>query len=231
MVAITMREVTDDIAGLSTVVISPAVAPFANVVMLHGYAMTPRDLAPFAHSMTLPARFLVPAGPVAAIQGGSAWWEIDHDARAGALAAGPRDLHLEHPAGAAEARAHLLRFLHEVQARWSRCPVVLIGFSQGGMLACDVLLRDRPAIAAMALLSTSRIFADEWRPLLKGLRELPVFVSHGRTDADLAFSAGEALRDLLAHAGARVMWVPHAQGHEIPLVVWRQLRKFLSVLA
>lgn len=226
-----MQETTDDIAGLRTVVISPAAAPFANVVMLHGYAMTPRDLAPFAHSMTLSARFLVPAGPVAAIQGGSAWWEIDHDARDGALAAGPRDLHLEHPAGAVEARAHLLRFLHEVGARWSGSPVVLLGFSQGGMLACDACLRDQPAIAAMALLSTSRIFADEWSPLATRVRDLPVFVSHGRADADLAFGAGEALRDLLAHAGARVTWVPHAQGHEIPLLVWRQLRKFLSVLA
>jgi phospholipase/carboxylesterase len=31
-------------------------------------------------------------------------------------------------------------------------------------------------------------------------------------------------------AGARVFWVPFDGGHEIPLVVWRGLRKFLRAL-
>jgi phospholipase/carboxylesterase len=56
-------------------------------------------------------------------------------------------------------------------------------------------------------------------------------VSHGRGDTDLAFAAGEALRDLLVSGGAAVTWVPFDQGHEIPLVVWRGLRKFLSTLS
>ena len=73
--------------------------------------------------------------------------------------------------------------------------------------------------------------AAEWQPLVERLRGLPVLVSHGRADPDLAFSAGEALRDLLAGGGADVTWVPFEQGHEIPLVVWRGLRKFLAPLS
>jgi phospholipase/carboxylesterase len=53
-------------------------------------------------------------------------------------------------------------------------------------------------------------------------------MSHGEADPDLAFSTGEALRDVLAAAGASVEWVPFEQGHEIPLLVWRRLRKFLQ---
>jgi phospholipase/carboxylesterase len=98
------------------------------------------------------------------------------------------------------------------------------------MLACDLLLRDQPPVAALALLSSSRIAADEWEPLGGRLRGLPVLVSHGRSDADLAFSAGEALRDFLVRGGAQVTWVPFEQGHEIPLPVWRSLRKFLLSL-
>jgi len=62
------------------------------------------------------------------------------------------------------------------------------------------------------------------------LRGLPAFVSHGRADQDLAFTAGEALRDFVLAGGAEVSWVPFDGGHEIPLVVWRALRKFLSAL-
>jgi phospholipase/carboxylesterase len=58
-----------------------------------------------------------------------------------------------------------------------------------------------------------------------------VLVSHGELDDDLAFSAGERLRDFVAAAGAVVTWVPFAQGHEIPLVVWRRVRKLLDALA
>ena len=39
-----------DIAGLSTTVIGPEDAPLT-LVLLHGYAMQPADLAPFAHAM------------------------------------------------------------------------------------------------------------------------------------------------------------------------------------
>jgi len=55
---------------------------------------------------------------------------------------------------------------------------------------------------------------------------LPVLVSHGTHDPDLAFSAGEALRDFFRSSGARVTWQPFEGGHEIPLIVWRALRRF-----
>jgi predicted esterase len=95
------------------------------------------------------------------------------------------------------------------------------------MLACDLVLRERPVIAGLALLSSSRISADEWAPLAPGLGGLPVVVSHGTEDPDLAFRAGEALRDMCISGGADVTWVPFEGEHGIPLVVWRALRKLL----
>jgi phospholipase/carboxylesterase len=223
-----LREASEEIGGLRTIVVEPEGQARLVVVMLHGYAMLPEALSPFARSIGIPARFLLPEGPLEANPDGRAWWPIDGERRARALASGPRDLSREHPEGVSAARERLLAFLDDARSLSGGPPVVLVGFSQGGMLACDTVLRAQPEIAALALLSSSRITLDEWTPLVHLLEGLRVLVSHGEDDADLAFAAGEALRDLLAEAGAQVTWVPFEEGHEIPLVVWRALKKFLN---
>lgn len=225
-----MAESRAEIAGLRTLVVAPDDPGALCVVLLHGYAMVPEDLAPFAHSMGVRARFLLPEGMVEAAPSGRAWWPLDHEARARALAAGPRDLCEEHPPGMPVARARLVAFLHEVRRRWGERTLALVGFSQGGMLACDVVLREGLPVAALGLLSSSRIAVDEWSPFVDRLHGLPALVSHGRADDDLAFAAGERLRDMLVDGGAEVSWVPFDQGHVIPLLVWRRLRAMLNRL-
>lgn len=191
--------------------------------------MAPESLAPFATSLGMAADYFIPEGPVC--EGpGHAWWPVDATCRRAMRAQGPRDLHAESPAGASSARAALLELLQHVKAQAPDHAVVLIGFSQGGMLACDALLRDHVRIDGLALLSSCRITAAEWEARRKAFRALPVLVSHGRTDAELSFAAGEALRDLCLRGGAAVTWVPFDGGHEIPLVVWRGIRRLLQEL-
>lgn len=221
-----------ELGGLRAVSAGDPEAARVVVVLLHGFAMTPDDLSPFALSIGVPAWFLFPEAPHRADPAGRAWWHIDPVLRAEALARGPRDFAGQHPPDLPAARAHLGGLLQALGARLDGRPLVLGGFSQGGMLALDTLLRSPAAVDALVLLSASRIAADEQRPLLASgrVRGLPVLCAHGRADADLAFSAGEALRDGLVEAGARVDWLPFEQGHEIPLVVWRRLRKLLLSL-
>ena len=95
------------------------------------------------------------------------------------------------------------------------------------MLACDHTIMDDARVDGLVAMSASRIAIDDWLPSLGRLSGLPAFVSHGREDGDLAFGAGEGLRDTLVAARAAVTWVPFDGGHGIPLVVWRELRKFL----
>lgn len=109
-------------------------------------------------------------------------------------------------------------------------PLVLVGFSQGGMLALDHVLHAVKQPTALVLLSSSRIAWPQWQPLLSRLAGLPMLVSHGRTDADLAFSAGEAIRDAALAGGANVTWLPFDGGHGVPMIVWRGLRNFLQRL-
>lgn len=215
------------IAGLRAILGGVAGSPLT-VVVLHGREMEAADLSPFAASLGVAARFVFPDAPLPGGARGRSWWPVDAEARARARAHGPADLHALDPAGRAEARA-LLAGLVRALAAESAARVALVGFSQGGMLAMDYALHE-PRPAALALLSSSRIAAAEWAPRLPRLQGLPVLVSHGREDRELAFSAGEGLRDAAQEGGAAVTWVPFDGGHEIPLPVWRALRRWLLAL-
>jgi phospholipase/carboxylesterase len=215
-----------DLDGLRTTVVGPDHAALT-VVMLHGYAMRPSDLAPFAHSIGVPALFLFPRGPVSLPDGAHAWWSVDAVARAADLSVGPRDMSNQYPEGLGAARQHFGRLLEAAAVELGSPSLVIGGFSQGGMLALDWILRGTRHPDALVLLSSSRLAMNDWLPRRTRLQNLPVYVSHGTADQDLAFSAGEGLRDFVSQGGARLTWVPFAGGHETPLVVWRGLRKFL----
>lgn len=223
------RERVVNIGGLQTTVVGEPSAPLA-LVLLHGYSMRPADLTPFAHSLGIPALFLLPRGPVLSPLGGHAWWQVDLESREAALSLGPRDLADDYPSGLAAARHQLQTFLDTVSTEFQPRRLVVGGFSQGGMLSLDWVLRGARPPDALILLSASRIALREWQPHSNRLRSLPVFASHGTADQDLAFAAGERLRDFVLEAAARVFWVPFDGGHEIPLVVWRGLRKFVRAL-
>lgn len=191
------------------------------VIVLHGRNMQAADLAPFGDSLGVKAHFVFPDAPLKA-EPGRTWWPADSEARL--RASGARDLHAMDPVGRAEARAQLAALCDEV-AHGKR--LALVGFSQGGMLAMDHVLHGG-RVDALALLSSTRIAFDAWRPLLPRLRGLPALVAHGRDDDELSFAAGEALRDAAMAGGAEVTWFPFDGGHGIPLPVWRALRKFLA---
>lgn len=205
------------------------------VVMLHGWNMRAADLQPFTLSLGVDALYRVPEAPHpvalaadAQLQAaGRAWWPVDAAARGRALAVGARDLHDQYPAGRETARRALAELLRADLAQHPGARLVLVGFSQGGMLACDTVLHEQLPVAGLALFSSSCIALSQWQAHLSRLRGLPVLVTHGRDDTDLAFSAGVRLRDTIAGAGADVQWLPFDGGHVIPLQSWRALRTLL----
>ena len=221
-----MDEQLRQVAGLDTRVIGTPGSAELMIVFLHGYGMRASDLTPFAHSLSIPgAAYAFPQAPMPAAIGGYTWWPIDEDARAAGIRAGARDLSGFDPPGRVRARSLIADFVAEMSIDSNR-PMLLCGFSQGGMLACDCVLFDAVAVDGLALLSSSCIDLAGWNSRANRLNRLPVFLSHGRADRDLAFAAGERLRQFLTDAGALVDWEPFDGGHEIPFRVWRRFRQF-----
>lgn len=231
-----LPEAVIDLGGYQTTVVGARTPARVAMILIHGTAMTPADLAPFAHALALPGPVYLPMGPVPSglvpgVAQGRSWWPTDAAARLACLTAGPRDLATTHPIGLEAARAGFEPFLDTILA--AGAPTIVVGFSAGGMLAFDALIRHPRPIAALALLSSSRIAAADHAAVLapRPLAGVPTLVSHGDADDDLAFAAGEALRDAAITAGAEVTWLPFTGGHQVPLVVWRRLRKLALAVA
>jgi phospholipase/carboxylesterase len=204
------------------------------VVLLHGFGAPGDDLVGLAEMVEAPdgTRWVFPAAPLQPPQlvGGRAWWMLDVDRLERSVDSGqPRDLSNEVPDGLTEARVQvsaLVRRLMEEGVRPEQ--LILGGFSQGAMLACDLALHlDRPP-AALVLLSGAPITLADWGPRFSRLAGVPIFQSHGRSDALLSFPAAERLSGLLEQAGAQVEWVPFSGGHEIPAGVVAKLSAFLQ---
>ena len=96
------------------------------------------------------------------------------------------------------------------------------------MLACDAVLMEKIAVGALAMMSASCIASADWQDHRQCLNGIPAFVSHGRSDPDLSFDAGQRLAAFLVCAGAQVTWRPFEGGHEIPFPVWRGFKRFVQ---
>lgn len=201
------------------------------VVLLHGYGAPGEDLVPLQRVLDVPrdVRFAFPAAPLEpselAAYGGRAWWNID----VLALQQAARDFSREVPDGLAEARASVIELLdglsRELQVPGER--LILGGFSQGAMLACDLALRtDRP-LAGLVLLSGTLLCRDQWQPLMAARSALPILQTHGLSDPLLPYAAARELRELWRAAGASVEWVEFPGGHELPDSVLDALAAFV----
>ena len=206
------------------------------VLLLHGFGAPGDDLVSLADVLNVPAgtRFVFPEGPLSLSFGPSAaraWWIIDMARVAADRAAGrARDLSQDIPKGLAPARETMLGFLKEVERKFDADPrkIVLGGFSQGAMLSCDVMLRTAQPYAGLIQLSGTLLATQEWTPLLKTRKGLPVFQSHGVQDELLPYAGAERLRDMLTHGGLSVEWHSFRGGHEIPRSVLQRLGPFIT---
>ncbi len=216
-----------DLAGLTTRIVGPADAK-TTVVLLHGFGAPGNDLVALTQYLGPRApstRFVFPEAPIelGGMYGDSrAWWLLDLARLEAELRGGGRvDRSSELPDGLPAAREHMLRFLDQLQARFSIAndQLVLGGFSQGAMLSLDVALHRATPPSALILMSGTLIAESAWAPRLVNLKDVPIVMSHGKNDSLLPYSVAETLRDKLTAAGAKVTWHPFIGAHEIPAAV------------
>jgi phospholipase/carboxylesterase len=199
------------------------------VICMHGYGADMRDLAPLAGELETkrPVTWFFPDAPEVLDWGGRAWFPIDVAAFEESQRAGtPRDLSLKEPAGLEWAREELQRFIKALEKPWEN--IVLMGFSQGAMLAVDLALRAEAPPAGVVILSGTLVDkqkAAELAPLRKGM---PFFQSHGSVDPILGFPQARALEKVLTEAGWRGQLRRFEGGHAIPAEILEALAGWLE---
>ena len=206
------------------------------VVLLHGYGAPGTDLVPLWRELAVPheVRFVFPEAPQELGFGGRAWWNIDMTRLQDRFDESSAErLTAEVPPGSEEARNTIVNLLDALEKDHGVLPgqVIIGGFSQGAMLATDVVLRSARPFGGLAIMSGSIIARAEWLPLMPARRGLRVLQSHGRADQVLPFAVAEQLRDALTVAGLQVEFIPFNGGHAIPGSVLDGLTRLIQSAA
>jgi phospholipase/carboxylesterase len=146
---------------------------------------------------------------------GRAWFPIDVEALVTAQMAGiPRDLSNETPPGMKQARLQVTEMIAALGLKIS--DVILMGFSQGAMLATMVSLYSDVKPRGLILFSASLLDQSNWRAKAPKHAGMRFFQSHGTRDDLLGIDGARKLNQLLTEAG----WIGELQefdgGHEIP---------------
>lgn len=205
------------------------------VVLLHGFGAPGDDLVPLWRVLDVPeeTRFVFPAAPLT-LDGGfgdaRAWWMLDMERLAQERAQGNwSQLVKEVPTGLSGAREKVLNVLDSMKTKFhaSAEDMIVGGFSQGAMLACDSVLRSSDSFAGLIMLSGSLIAKDEWEPFMAKRKGLPVLQSHGTDDPILSPVVAQQLRDMLLADGVSVEWHEFRGGHEIPMDILQRMGGFI----
>ncbi|MFZ0851955.1 MAG: alpha/beta fold hydrolase [Hyphomicrobiaceae bacterium] len=202
----------------------PRIAPrsgraTALVVLLHGYGANGDDLIALAEGWRTrlsTVAFVAPNAPesIPGMDGALQWFPLTL-----------RDPH-EYWRGVVAARPAIDRFIDQELARLGLGPdrLVLVGFSQGTMLALHVALRRAPAavIGYSGLLAGPERF-DEIKVAS------PILLVHGEADDLIPVEALHVAREQLAAAGLTVEWhVRPGLGHGIDAGGQRLAQGFIA---
>ena len=200
--------------------------PFPTILALHGWGANAHDLlglAPMLHGGR--ALVLCPQGQVAVPFGGGqygyGWFPLHGIA-----------LDVDAFKHGAEA---LREFFRMAIVRYPIDPekVVVAGFSQGGLMAYDLALREPGRFAGLVALSSwlPAPLAEDL-PKLPEQENLPVLVVHGTQDSRISVDNARESRETLRGFGVSLTYREFEMGHEIRpealklVVQWLDTRAF-----
>lgn len=204
--------------------------PFPTILAIHGFGASAHDLlglAPFLRGGE--SLMLCPQGPIGVgmpdrpgVVVGWAWFPIS-----GGGAVDPDEF--------GRASRALSAFVDEALERYpvDRRKVLLLGFSQGGVMAYDLFLRQPERFAGLAALSSWLPPALAERiPPSDALKGAPVLVVHGTRDPMIPVERGQESRDALLRTGVALTYREFDMEHEIApdalraLVEWIEQKVF-----
>ncbi len=197
--------------------------PFPTIIALHGWGASAHDLIGLAPIFD-GGRSLVlcPQGPLAFQaspgQVGYGWFPLKDG--------GPMDLAEVHKGVGA-----LQRFIDEALAAHpvDRRKLVILGFSQGGVMAYELVLRNPGAYAGLIALSSW--LPDQMAesiPANPELANLQTLVIHGTKDPMILVDLARESRGALAKLGVSASYREYEMGHEINPDALRQIVSWLD---
>ncbi|MEZ4278875.1 MAG: prolyl oligopeptidase family serine peptidase [Myxococcota bacterium] len=197
--------------------------PFPTILALHGYGASAHDLLGIAPQIRGGELVLLcPQGPLALEVGpgqrGYAWFPIDTSGQVS-------------PTALVAARGALEGFLEDAMKIHPIDPerIVVLGFSQGGVMAYDLALGRPDRFRALVALSS-------WLPdaVVAGLAPdparaaLPTLLVHGTRDPMVAIDAARQSKARLESLGIQVAWGEYEMAHEIKPQALRDLVGWLG---
>jgi phospholipase/carboxylesterase len=208
---------------LHTAHVPAGAGPFPTILALHGFGASAHDLIGIAPLVDQgEVLFLCPQGPLtlepAPGQRAYAWFPL--------TGAGEID-----PAALVAARGVIEGFLEDAMECYPIDPerLVILGFSQGGVMAYDLALGRPSRFKALVAISS-------WLPdvVLDGLLEdearsaLPTLLIHGSQDPMIAIQNARDSRAKLGSLGIEAAWGEYEMGHEIGQHALRDLIGWLA---
>lgn len=199
------------------------------ILLLHGYGASASDLSGLA-GIWPGIHWIFPEAPLELPLGdgivGRAWFPIDFGALEQAHALQDATLCFSVEA-MMQARHELQSLVEELKIPPSK--LFIGGFSQGAVLATDLVLNQKESAAGLLLFSPTVVSGHaNWGELSKQHAGMPFFASHGSQDPILPLHGACKLTDLLKEAGLSGDLVTFEGAHEIPLSIMNKLRSFLE---
>lgn len=196
--------------------------PFPTVIALHGWGASAHDLlglAPFFAGRSL--LFLCPQGtttlPIGPGVEGYGWFPL--------VRGQPPE-----PRTFLKASTDLRKFVDQAVEQYEvdRDRLVVLGFSQGGLMAFDLVLRDPRRFAGIVALSTwlPELLAANL-PRIETPKRLPVLMAHGTEDPQIEVARARESRRTLEDFAVDLTYKEYSMGHEIRPEVLRDIEGFL----
>ena len=178
------------------------------LVMLHGYGSDEADLLGLADLLDPRLRVLSFRAPIPLDMGGYAWFPLHVTGAgvAGDYEAAERSL--------AQLAGHFDAVLHE---QGGGGETLVLGFSQGGAMALELLLARPQAVTGVAFLSG--LWARERMPRDPARRAAvkgrPLLHTHGTADPLIPLADARETRELLRELEFDLTWREYDMGHQI----------------
>lgn len=187
------------------------------IFLFHGYRSDEEDLLPLVENLKETHHIFSLRGLIA-LYPGYAYWYLEED-----------DIHIT--AGFDEAIHSVQDFINKAIEEYNLDSgnIVLLGFSQGAMLAQSLaLIMGKSINKVVALSGCVPNFVKEKEYVKKSVKHLKIFMSHGVDDTVVPYQWGEASSNYFKALGANITFKSYVSGHYVSIENKNDLVEFIK---